>query len=1242
MSAKSVRREVDCRLARVGTYGRSRRARQSSRLWDECEARVLLSFSISDVTVTKPSSGTIDAVFTVTSIPPDLEHTLTVDYSTSPGTATPNVDYTPVSGTLTFLPGDDSNTISVPIIGSAAFDATETFTVNLSNPVGTSISQGTATGTIQSNNPAPTLAINNVSLPDGSSGTTNAVFTVTLTGPTDLPATVHFTTADGTAKSPTDYHTTSGDLTFQPGQTEQTISVPVVGRTVYEPDKTFTVNLTNPTNATISQGTGTGTILNDDPPPTLSIDNVSQADGSSGTTNFVFHVTLTGATEFTTTVDFATANGTAVSPTDYHAQSGQLTFQPGESTQTIVVPVVGTQVFEPSKTFSVNLSSPVNATIAQGRGTGTILNDDPPPTLSINDVSLLDGHAGTTNAVFTVTLTGATALPAVVNFATAAGTAIPNTDFTPVFGKLTFQPGQTTQTISVPVFGTTEFEPSKTFSVILSAPSGATIARGTGTGTIIYDNPEPSLSIDDVSVAPETTGTDSAVFVVTLSGPSAFTTTVAYKTANGSAHAGTEFTAESGTLTFAPLQTTATFSVPILPTQIVKPIEAFTVSLSQPNHALIARGSGTGTIIDPEVGGTLGYSVSSYTVNELAGQATITVTRDHGAAGGVTVQYATGNGTAVPGVDYMPASGTLTFGPDVTSATFTVPVLHDFALEGPRTVPLTLSAPGGGAILGDDPTATLTILDADSLVVVNTQDDGIGSLRDTILTANATPGFNTITFAIPGTGPFTISPLTPLPNVTEAVSIDATTQPGYPGHPIVAVDGTNAGPSANGLVLLAGNSAVRGLAIGNFSDSGILIQGGSGNQIQGDYLGTDVSGTLPEGNGSDGVSIVNSSNNLVGGPNAGTGNLLSGNSLVGVRVMGTSSANNQILGNLIGTNATGTARVPNHFGGVFIDGSPHNTIGGLAAGDGNLISGNTGSGVVMDETTAVGNFVVGNRIGVNASGAGALGYSGDGIFLQGVPGTTIVGNVIAANGLTGVRLQDGDSSGNVLLGNFIGTNAAGTHALANAFDGIFLSDAPNNTIGGTAPGSMNLISGNQSVGIQIFGQGSSGNVVQGNFVGTDITGTKRLGNGMDGVFVNQAPNNTIGGSVPGAGNLISANQSVGLQIFGMGSAGNIVQGNMIGTNVSGAPRLGNQFGLFLNVAGPNTLGGPTPAERNLIAGNAVNIRVTVAPASPVGTLRGHAANTPHSRHRVATHSVTPRGPVAHIKTVSARTHRNGR
>jgi hypothetical protein len=224
----------------------------------------------------------------------------------------------------------------------------------------------------------PALTVNDVAITEGNSGTVDAVFTVSLSGPSSVPVTVIWRTANGTALA-SDYVGVAGStLTFAPGETSKTIAIPVIGDSVDEANETFFVNLESATNATRSDAQGVGTIIDDDASlPAIRISDAAAAEGHLGARRFVFTATLSAPSSEPVTVAFATANGTAtLANRDYRAASGVLTFAPGETSKTIVVFVVGDRRLEANETFFVNLSSATNATVADSQGRGTIRNDD--------------------------------------------------------------------------------------------------------------------------------------------------------------------------------------------------------------------------------------------------------------------------------------------------------------------------------------------------------------------------------------------------------------------------------------------------------------------------------------------------------------------------------------------------------------------------------------------------------------------------------------------------------------------------------------------------------------------------------------------------------------------------------------------------------------------------------------------------------------------------------------------------
>jgi len=484
--------------------------------------------------------------------------------------------------------------------------------------------------------------------------------------------------------------------------------------------------------------------------------------------------------------------------------------------------------------------------------------------------------------------------------------------------------------------------------------------------------------------------------------------------------------------------------------------------------------------------------------------------------------------------------------------------------------------------------STLFVYSDLDLVVRNTNDSGAGSLRQTILNADADTGPDTITFAVSGT----INLASPLPSITHSMVIDGTTAPGYAGQPRVELNGSGAGSGAIGLNITAGNSTVKALVLNRF-DTGIYLSS-SGNIVQGNYIGTNVAGTAALPN-IDGV-VSTATNNTIGGTAAGSRNVISGNTRYGVAVVGSSLLTNVIHGNYIGTDASGAASLGGNLSaGVFLQASG-NLVGGTTASARNVISGNAGRGLYIAGTGIQNNQVQGNFIGTQADGVNPLGNAFNGVVLEfAVSNNTIggtapgAGNVISANSGSGVLITGASATNNLVQGNFIGTNAVGTAALGNGAYGVDITDALNNTIGGTAVGTGNVIAANGSAGIIIANSGASGDLVQGNLIGTDVSGNTALGNATFGVVIRGASNNTIGGTAAGARNVISANAGDGVRIDEGTARGNLVHGNFIGTDASGMNPLGNTgSGVYISQSANNNIGGTASGAGNVVAFNGTN------------------------------------------------------
>ena len=477
------------------------------------------------------------------------------------------------------------------------------------------------------------------------------------------------------------------------------------------------------------------------------------------------------------------------------------------------------------------------------------------------------------------------------------------------------------------------------------------------------------------------------------------------------------------------------------------------------------------------------------------------------------------------------------------------------------------------------------------------------TLREAITAANATGGDDTIEFAI-GTGAQTISPASALPDITQPVIIDGTTQPGFSGTPLIEIDGSAAGTTdVNGLTITGQYSAVFGLVINNFSGHGIALDGSLGCTVSGNYIGIDADGSTPAANTGYGVAVLNGVSCLIGGKTAGERNVISGNTAGGVLLFGADGGLNGVGGNYIGTNAAGNSSVGNGGAGVDIFDSPFNGIGGETADDRNVIAGNLGSGVSIFGVESFLNSIQNNYIGTDAGGTTDLGNAQHGVEVLGAGGNLIGGilegdgiplsNVISGNNQDGVSIIGSfgeDAQDNHIESNTIGLNAGGDTLLANGDDGVSIIDASFNSVGGTAEGMGNVISGNVDDGIEVSGSLATDNVIRGNIIGLLADGTTNLdanavpaGNNF-GVYLLYGNGNTVGGTEEGARNVISGNKLDGILIYGSGD--HTIQGNYIGTDAAGTADVGNNgAGLDIEASNDNRIGGTSEGAGNVISGN---------------------------------------------------------
>lgn len=497
--------------------------------------------------------------------------------------------------------------------------------------------------------------------------------------------------------------------------------------------------------------------------------------------------------------------------------------------------------------------------------------------------------------------------------------------------------------------------------------------------------------------------------------------------------------------------------------------------------------------------------------------------------------------------------------------------------------------------------------------VTTTADSGEGSLRQCLQNAaqNDTINFDSVLF--PPTSPVTITLSSPLPKMAaDGLMIDAR-------NAGVILNGGQLSDGTGLVVDGADGVTIQGLQILNFPIDGIEVSGGatnstiggrteesrnvisgnalggiflddgtSHNQIEGNYIGTDATGTQPHANNW-GVIIVDAQNNIIGSEMVGGGNLISGNRF-GVQIQNPDASGNRVVGNYIGTDLTGQTPLSNGLGVVIRDGPRDNQVGGASELERNIISGNTTSNISIEKASE--NRVFGNYIGTDLTGSRVFTTTFGVLIGFGSQNNQIGGanegerNLISGHH-AGIQIQNSDTSGNRVLGNYIGTDSTGTARLEN-YNGMIIIFAKNNLIGGAKEGEGNLISGNK-IAVQIGCAGTTGNQLLGNYIGPDFTGSNRLGGEGNRIGINirnSASQNQVGGEEAGARNLISGNALYGVSISGLETKDNQVLGNYIGTNISGTAPLSNAVGIEMDGGANNNVIGA-----NLVSGNHTGISI---------------------------------------------------
>jgi len=596
--------------------------------------------------------------------------------------------------------------------------------------------------------PREVLSVSDASVTEGNAGPATMTFTVTLDGLADGNESFVVKTVGGTATSPADFVPVDETFTFAPGTDTLDIDVTVNGDTLVESDPhTFTLELSGPANNVTlgADTTGIGSI-DDDDVPAISIDDVAIAEGNSATTNATFTVSLSDPANSAVTVQYATANGTAtVADSDYTSTSGTRTIVMGATTATITVPILGDAEVEANETFTVNLTSPTGATIADASGTGTITNDDQVSVINIADATIAEGNTGP----LTVSMTNPAGRTCAVLMTTTNGTAVAPDDFTALNAApvTLVSVVSATTNLATSADAATEGPEILTATIALAPGADANCQIGDATATItIDDDPNAPViaSVTDVSIIEGNAGSANLVFTIALTGGLVSgTETVGYTTSDTSATAGSDYTATSGIATFAAGVTTAQVVVPIAGDTAVEPDETFGLTLGAPVGLSIGAGSAIGTIVNDDTASVL--SIADKTILEgNLDQLTVSMTDPTGRT--CAVEVTTTNGTAEAPGDFTALDGAVVTLAGVASATTDLSTNSDGTPDDGETLTATivLADPADANCVLGDATATITIDDTPPPLTAQVAD---------VMIVEGDAGFTNLVFTITLSGP---------------------------------------------------------------------------------------------------------------------------------------------------------------------------------------------------------------------------------------------------------------------------------------------------------------------------------------------------------------------------------------------------------------------------------------------------------------------------------------------------------
>lgn len=662
-----------------------------------------LRFTAAGYTVTTDDA---EAEVTVTRTG-NLQVAATVDYVTGDLTALDGIHYDATTGTLSFAPGEYVKTITVPLAGNRHAASGVDFSVTLTGGSGGASIDSPAYSVVTINNAHAPIQLDASSY-DVSTDDSTAMLTVRRTGNTAGAVTVQYATSDGSALDGDDYTAASGTLSFAAGETTETITVPLLGNFAAIDGAVFSVTLSTPLGSGAELGaTDSATVTIENLHSVVNLDSVSYtADVRDGAVTLT--VVRAGNTDLAGSVDFATADGTAISGEDYFGASGTLVFGPGETTQLVEIALMGDASSPPTLDFSLALAAPGgNASIgAASVATVDVENHESLVQFAAGTYAV---NAGAGTATLTVSRVGNTSLAASLDYATADGTGAAGVDYTASSGTISFLAGQTSKTIAVPVHVNASGPAGVTFVVTLSDPTGAVIGATASTVVTVqnlfavvgFEATTATASGDDGSVS----------LLVVRTGNTALAGSVSYATFSDTAVAGEDYAAASSVLAFAAGEISKHITIALPGNPLAPAARTFRVVISGGSGAAVVGAADTTVVTVTNIHSVVSFAPASYVGGESAGTITVTLSRAGNLDRAVSVGYVTSDGTATAGGDYSASSGTITFAAGQSTATFDVLVNSDLEFDPGETFAVALTNPADGAVIGAASSAIVTLSD---------------------------------------------------------------------------------------------------------------------------------------------------------------------------------------------------------------------------------------------------------------------------------------------------------------------------------------------------------------------------------------------------------------------------------------------------------------------------------------------------------------------------------------------------